>query len=263
MFSPKPALKAVSRLGCRRPSRLTLQQASKDMSVLSLAAPGSCSFHTRPTQSDRHEGAATPLCCHIRLAAADRGRCGRTRSVPSAGQALGEGLSRVRRVEAAEPARSHPQQHRAALPGQVAQGSLLIAVDATGLHPAIGTGGHRGPRVGDDGDMVEGGQDLHDGQARQDQGQGASGQKQLSKELQPLHVLTPARNRHRPAREQSAAQRRHKKRGPTSIQSAATARAVVPAGSLGHSAPDPRHPRRVQALDPLCDLSDFSRPPLP
>jgi len=96
-------------------------------------------------------------------------------------QPFGEGLPWAGRVMTAEPARLDAQHHRAALPGQVAQGPLVAAVELARHRAAIGTGGRRGQRLGEDGDAFGCGQDLHNGQARRDQGQEALGQRELSK----------------------------------------------------------------------------------
>ena len=106
-------------------------------------------------------------------------------------QAFGEGLPGAGRVEAAEPACLDAQHHRAALPGQVAQGALVMAVDAAGRPPAGGASSHRRARGGDDGDAVGGRQDLHDGQARREQGQDAFGQERLSKRAMFLSCAQP------------------------------------------------------------------------
>ena len=100
-------------------------------------------------------------------------------------------------VTTAEPARLDAQHHRAALPRQVAQGPFVMAVELARHRAAIGTGGRRGQRLGENGDAFRGGQDLHNGQARRDQGQEALGQRELSRRgvfLSCAH-LTPQRLR--------------------------------------------------------------------
>ena len=96
-------------------------------------------------------------------------------------QALSESPPRAGQDKAAEPARSDAQQHRAALPRQMAQGPLVVAVDVAGHGAAVGACGRRGVRVGDNGDAVGCGKDLHDGQARRDQWQTVLGQGWLSR----------------------------------------------------------------------------------
>ena len=72
-------------------------------------------------------------------------------------QALGEGLAGAGRIKATEPPHLDAQQRRAALPRQVAQEALVIAVDAARDRAAVGTRGHCGLRLGDDGDALGGG----------------------------------------------------------------------------------------------------------
>ncbi len=110
------------------------------------------------------------------------------------GQALSEGLAGAGRTKATEPPRLDQQRHWTALPRQIAQEPLVAAVDATRDRAAAGARGHRGLRLGDDGDALGGGQDRHNGQARRDQGQKALGQTWLSEKIYvpPMRASKPA-----------------------------------------------------------------------
>ena len=63
------------------------------------------------------------------------------------GQALGEGLAGAGRIKAAEASRLDAQQRRAALPRQIAQEPLVVAVDAARDRAAAGARGRRGLRL--------------------------------------------------------------------------------------------------------------------
>jgi len=77
----------------------------------------------------------------------------------------------------------------------LAQEPLVVAVDAARVRAAVGTHGCCGLQLGDDGDALGGGQDLHNGQARRDQGQEVLGQNWLSKKsLRSSYVLIRTRN---------------------------------------------------------------------
>ena len=86
-------------------------------------------------------------------------------------QALGKGLARAGRGEAAEPPRQDAQRHGPTLPGQVAEGAFVSAVDVLGRRATTRAEDRRGRRRGENGDVVRSGQDLHDGQACRDQRQ--------------------------------------------------------------------------------------------
>ena len=60
------------------------------------------------------------------------GRAQVAQQVPPVGDLIGEGLARAGRGEAAEPPRLHAQRHGPTLPGQLAEGAFVSAVDALG-----------------------------------------------------------------------------------------------------------------------------------
>jgi len=112
-----------------------------------------------------------------------------------AGQAFGEGLAGTSRGRAAELPSLNMQRDWAALPGQVAKTPLILAMDTAGRCAAARAGRCGRPWLGDDGDVVRSGQDLHNGQARRDQRQQTLGQGRLStQEERSSHVLTRPRN---------------------------------------------------------------------
>jgi hypothetical protein len=97
-----------------------------------------------------------------------------------AGQALGEGQPLAGRNQAAEPACADAQYDGAPLPRQIMEAALVEAVDGRRrmAAPRAGRGGRA--RLGGDRDTVGRGQDLHNGQARRDQGQQTLGQRARS-----------------------------------------------------------------------------------